>query len=108
MVQPAPFLVQCRNFPVFESSRTGLSEFKWEKEQQELHSDKSVYLPGRPIQACYTERFDILAVMYENKEVEAVKFGNNSPIWKLPKEVGGHVIKPDAITSDKEGVHLRY
>ena len=89
---PGSILVQCRNFPVFESSRTGLSEFKWDEEQQELHSDKSVYLQGRPIQACYTERFDILAVMYENGEVEAVKFGNNSQIWKLPKEVGGHVI----------------
>ena len=96
-------LVQCRDFPTFESSRTGLSEFRWEDEQQELRSDKSVYLKGRLIQMCYTEKFDILVVMCENRKVEAVKLGNNSPIWKLPGVVDGHMIKPGAINSDKKG-----
>ena len=96
-------LVQCRDFPAFESSHTGLSEFKWEDEQQELRSDKSVYRKGRLIQMCYTEKFDILVVMCENRKVEAVKLGNNSPVWKLPGVVDGHMIKPDAINSDKKG-----
>ena len=89
-------LVQCPDFPVFESSRTGLSEFKWEEEKQELHSDKSVYLEGRLKQTCYAERFDILAVIRENGPLEAVKLGNNSPVWKLSEDVEGHVIQPDA------------
>ena len=79
MVPTGSILVQCYKFPVFESSRTGLSEFKWEEEHGELHSDKSVYLECRPHQICYAERFDILAVVCEKRKVEAVRLGNNSP-----------------------------
>ena len=96
-------LVQCHKFPIFESSRTGLSEFKWEEEHGELHSDKSVYLECRPCQMCYAERFDILAVVCEKRKVEAVRLVNNSPVWKLPGVVDGHTIKPHAINSDKKG-----
>ena len=40
---------------------------------------------------------------YENNEIEALKFGSENPIWKLPGVVDGHMIKPDALTSDAEG-----
>ena len=52
---------------------------------------------------CYAECFDILVILNEDKEIEAMKFGRDYPVKKLSGTVGGHVIKPDALTSDAEG-----
>ena len=52
---------------------------------------------------CYVEVFDLIIFIYEYNEIEALKFGSESPIWKLPGVVDGHMIKPDALTSDAKG-----
>ena len=80
-----------------------LSKLKWEKEKQELYVDKSWYKERVFFKMCYVEVFDLIIFIYENNEIEALKFGSESPIWKLPGVVDGHMIKPDALTSDAKG-----
>ena len=48
-----------------------------------------------------------LVLVYENKEIKAVKFGSENPVWKLSPIVAGNTIQPDAIASDTEGnIHI--
>ena len=74
----------------------------WEKEQRKLNVDKCVS-KSRLVYICYAERFDVLVCMQENGKIEAVKLENSRKIWKLSDNVGGHVIRPDALTTDAEG-----
>ena len=86
-------------------SHTKLSILKFDKEQQQLENDNSLELVKfeKLLHMCYyVDRLDMLLVISEDKEIEAIKFGSESPIWKL-SEVGGHVFEPDALTSDSEG-----
>ena len=76
---------------------------KLDKEQQHLEINKSLKFGEKSIHKCYYfDRLDMLLVISEDKEIEAIKFGSESPTWKL-SEVGGHVFEPDALTSDSEG-----
>ena len=60
---------------------------------------------------CYSELFDMLVVvMYEDKEINAVKLVSEAAklklsdsIWQLSGVVDDLVIKPTALTSDKKG-----
>ena len=88
-----------------------ISIIKWDKEHHQLRIDKSVHLKGRLIQMCYSELFDMLVVvMYEDKEINAVKLVTEAAklklsdsIWQLSGVVDDLVIKPTALTSDKKG-----
>ena len=64
---------------------TCVSEFKLNKEKRVLRADKI-------LQIGYTESFDTLVVIFENKEIEAMKLGSNVPIWKLSGVVDGRLI----------------
>ena len=80
-------------------------KLKWEKEQ--LFMDCSRVQEYKYVELieklCYVEPFNIIVIMSHKKEVKAVKFGNDNPIWELPGTVGGHVVEPDALTVDAEG-----
>ena len=92
-------------------SHINLAKLSWEKEKQELPIDKSRYTErevftvcdAEVFDLCYAEVFDLIIFIFLNNEIEAMKFGNESPIWKLSGKVDGHVIKPDALASDAEG-----
>ena len=89
-----------------------------EQKQLRLLSEKTACLESELIQVCYTEIFDMLVVMSQKKEIEAVKLENegtiwrlSGPFWKLPNVADGQIIKLNAhcsmkgaiITSDKRG-----
>ena len=92
------------DYSVHQSPHVGISIVKWDKEHQKL------YLEGRLILMCYNEFFGMLVGRFKDNEIKAVKFESegdtlklSDPIWKLPREVDGLVIKPGAFTSDKKG-----
>ena len=51
----------------------------------------------------YAERFDVLVIMQDYGQVQAVKLENNRKIWELSENIGGYVIKPGVLTTDSEG-----
>ena len=89
---------------LYNPSRTKLSMFKWVGEQQQLTFDHSLKIENKLLQKCYyAEHLDMLVVMCENKEIEALEFRSLETVWQLPGVVDGRTVKPDAITSDKSG-----
>ena len=84
-------------------SNRSVFTLRWKEDQRKLDMDKCVYSNSRLVHICsYVERFDVLVLMQENEEI-AVKLGSETPIWKLPGMVGGHVTNPVAVTTDAEG-----
>ena len=78
-------------------------KLKWEKEEWQLPVHEAYKMNEKIWNWCYAEKFNILVIMNYDKEVKAVKLGSDNIIWKLSGVVGGHVFKPDALTSDAEG-----
>ena len=93
-----------------ESPHSRISIIRWDKDHGELRTYETLYLESGLIQLCYSELSDMLVGMYKDYEIKAVKLEGDAatlklsdPIWKLSGVVDGHVIKPDALTSDKRG-----
>ena len=87
----------------FFSQSPAVFKLKWEKEERQLYIDHVCIKDGMIQKLCYVESLNILVTISCHKEIKAVKLDSNNPVWKLSGEVSGHVIKPDALTTDAEG-----